>query len=67
MWMFSLKKTKWLTVRLRTKWVRVQLQSIFFIIIWKYFLSNINLVFEYSVLDKTRLNCNLYFMGCQLE
>ena len=26
----------------------------FFIIIWKYSLSNINLIFEYSVLEKTR-------------
>ena len=32
----------------------------FFIIIWKYFLSNINVMFQYSVLDKTRLDCNMY-------
>ena len=30
---------------------------IFFIIIWKYFLSNINLIFEYSVL---KLECKVY-------
>ena len=32
----------------------------FFIIIWKYFLSNINSIFEYSELDKIRLDCKVY-------
>ena len=30
------------------------------IIIWKYFLSNENSIFEYSVLDKIRLDCKVY-------
>ena len=29
-------------------------------VIWKYFQSNINLIFEYSVLDKIRLDCKVY-------
>ena len=33
---------------------------IFFIIIWKYFLSNVNLIFEYSVLDKIMLDCKVF-------
>ena len=32
----------------------------FFIIIWRYFLSNVNSIFEYSVLDKIRLDCKVY-------
>ena len=32
----------------------------FSIIIWKYFLYNINEMFEYSVLDKIRLDCMVY-------
>ena len=32
----------------------------FFIIIWKYFFSNINVIFEYSVLDRIRLDCKVY-------
>ena len=31
---------------------------VFSIIIWKYFLSNINLIFEYSVLDTRTFNMN---------
>ena len=33
---------------------------IFFIINWKYFLSNINSVFEYSVVDRIRLYVKVY-------
>ena len=36
----------------------------FCIIIWKYFLSNINLIFEYSVLDKIKLDCKVYPKVC---
>ena len=32
----------------------------FFIIVWKYFLSNINSIFECSVLDKIRLDYKVY-------
>ena len=39
-----------------------QKMTFFFIItvICKHFLSNINLIFEYSVLHKIRLNCKMY-------
>ena len=46
MWMSALKE----------KWF-----SFFLIIIfWKYFLSNINLIFEYRVPDKIMLDCKVY-------
>ena len=32
----------------------------FIIIIWKYFQPNINLILEYSVVDKIRLDCNVF-------
>ena len=32
----------------------------FFFIIWKYFVSNMNLIFEYSALEKIRLDCKVY-------
>ena len=35
-------------------------QFFIFTIIWKYFQSNINVMFQYSVLDKIRLDCNMY-------
>ena len=35
-------------------------QLFIFTIIWKYFQSNINVMFQYSVLDKIRLGCNMY-------
>ena len=47
MWMSAFRKKK---------------DSHFFIIIWKYSLSNINLIFEYSALDKTR-----YRHGCKVH
>lgn len=31
--------------------------------IWKYILSNMNLIFEYSVLDKIRLDCKVVSRG----
>ena len=34
--------------------------SFFFFIIWKCFLSNVNLRFEYSVPDNIRLDCKVY-------
>ena len=35
-------------------------QLFIFTIIWKYFQSNINVMSQYSVLDKIRLGCNIY-------
>ena len=35
-------------------------QLFIFTIIWKYFQSNINVMFQYSVLNKIRLGCNMY-------
>ena len=40
--------------------VDVHLNVIFIIIIWKYFSSNVNLISEYSVLDKIKHDCNMY-------
>ena len=45
MWMSTLKKKVFFS---------------FFIIVWKYFLSNINSIFECSLLDKIRLDCKVY-------
>ena len=40
--------------------VYIEKKNNIFVIISKYFLPNINLIFEYSVLDKIRLDFKVY-------